>query len=154
MAKRNRVKGQQRIDRNAPRLKPPVVQQAFFGTQQANGEPSAEYEDRRGRCFELATYAVVFGTVPEGSILHHGSWHGPGAPERIAHAWVELPGGFIWEPITCNVYEKTSFEHWTACWSEVAYTRKAAMQMTNKTGTYGSWHGSRYPSNPPVEETA
>lgn len=132
--------------RGKPRIEPPVVQQSFFGTRKANGEPSATFDERRHRCFELATYAVVFGTAPEGSLLVHGSWYGPGAIERIAHAWVELPDGFIWEPITCNVYEKTSFEHWTQCWPERTYSKPVAQRLIHETGNYGSWHGSRYPS--------
>ena len=149
MSKKNRAKKHSARDfRGLPRLKPPVVQQTYFGTQRASGEPSSTYDDRRTRCFELATYAVVFGSVPEGSLLVHGSWHGPGASERIAHAWVELPGGFVWEPITCCVYEKASFEHWTACWPEMTYTKAQAQQMVHQSGTYGSWHGSKYPSTP------
>lgn len=118
---------------------------AMLGTEHANDEPSAEYEDRLKRCFELACYALVFGDAPAGSRLVHGSWHGPNAEQRIRHAWLELPDGLIWEPIHAAIYRADQIREYARMWDERTYDKHTASRMTLDWGHYGPWHESRYP---------
>lgn len=122
------------------RIQPPVVRETLLGTEYASDEPSSTYEERRQRCFELATYAVAFGAAA-GSTLVHGSWHGPGAPERIPHAWVLLgKGRFVWEPIRGRVYRRAEFDHWTDADYETEYALGEVRRHIAESGHYGPWH--------------
>lgn len=130
-------------------LRPDGVQD-YLGTERANLEPSDTYDLRRGRCYELAGYAVAFGTTPPNVRLVHGSWHGPGAAQRIGHAWVELPdpehrGLMIWEPIRGVIYPAGPWRAWTQAWDERTYTLPTVRRLLAKSGNYGRWHESRYP---------
>ena len=79
----------------------PVDGKLWLGTD----EPDAmKFEDRLRRCYELAGKGILH--APEGSTLVHGTIEGFGNP-RIGHAWVELPDGSVWEPISRVVYPKT-----------------------------------------------
>lgn len=137
----------------------PEGMQHFMGTEQANGEPSETVELRRTRCFELATYAMLFGLAGRtvGAELVHGTWHGPGAPRRIPHAWVNLIDPVTgdratWEPIHAVVYDRSEFYAWTAAWDERTYnvvTARACCVGAAGGAHYGPWHMSRYsPANP------
>lgn len=153
MSKKNRQKGKDKRLKGQPRVQPIVVENTYFGTEFAGGDRAISREERRNRCFELAGHAVVFGSVPEGSLLVHGSWHGPAEDMvRIAHAWVQLPDGWVWEPISCNVYKQEEFEHWAAAWSERSYSKAHAKALMNSSGHYGAWHVNRYESNGPEDE--
>lgn len=131
----------------------------FLGTEMANGEPSGTYEQRRGRCFELAAYCVALGTVPPNARLVHGSMHGrPRAddaealgaePVRIAHAWVELPVEgqlMIWEPIHAIIYDAKAFTAFARLWDERTYTIPSVRKLMSGSEHYGPWHECRYPS--------
>lgn len=107
-------------------------------------EPAMEYEQRLARCFELAGYAVLGGTAPGSSRLVHGSWKGPNARNRIPHAWVELPGNLIWEPIRAMIYDADEFRTWTNAWDEHSYTVGQARILAMSHRHYGPWHRSRY----------
>lgn len=118
----------------------------FLGTENANAEPSLTFDQRRRRCYELAGYAVLFGSAPPSSLLVHGSWHGPGAAERIGHAWVLLPPrGLVWEPIRARLYDRDDFYSWTSAWDERTYAVSVARSMVATRGHFGRWHESRYP---------
>jgi hypothetical protein len=111
----------------------------FFGTEEVEGDPS-----RKGRCYELSCYALVFGTAPPNSILVHGSIHGPDDDmERIAHAWLELPNGKVWEPYTHSVY--VNWLTFAEPREERRYTRYQAIRMVRQTGTWGAWHDVTWP---------
>lgn len=126
--------------RRAPRIEPVGVLD-FLGTVNANGEPSLTFAQRHQRCFELATFAVVFGTAPRDAQLVHDSWHGPGAPARIPHAWVLLADGSVWEPIRARLYaDRAAWYHWTAARDEVAYAGPLAQRLTLQHQHYGPWH--------------
>lgn len=124
------------------RSEPRPVGRVWFCAQ----EP--EFEARISRCYELAGRAVVMGSAPAGAMLVHGSWHGPGAPRRIGHAWVEWEsevGPRVWEPITGRIYETEAFYAWTAAEIEVAYTKAEASREMVKSGHFGRWHESPHP---------
>lgn len=119
----------------------------FLGTENANGEPSLTFQHRRGRCYELAGWAVLFGgTAPPNTLLVHGSWTGPIPKERIGHAWLLLPGGAqVWEPIRARLYDRDEFYAWTKAWDEVSYSVAHARRMVTAHEHFGRWHTSRYP---------
>jgi hypothetical protein len=117
-------------------------------------KPARTFEERLGRCFELAGYAVLGGDAPEGSRLVHGSWDGPGAKNgRIPHAWVELPGSLIWEPITARIYDAIEFRLWVKAWDERTYVKKQAAQLALSSNNFGPWHESRYDPQIPKDYT-
>lgn len=117
----------------------------YLGTEDANGEPSNSIDLRLKRCYELAGCCVLSGKAPQGSSVVHGSWHGPGAPQRIGHAWVRLPLGLIWEPIRGNVFLEREFYEWTRAWDEREYAFNALATMVMSHNDFGRWHESRYP---------
>jgi hypothetical protein len=70
--------------------------------------PTADlsHRQRLGRCYELSgTIALHNPHV----MLVHGSIQGFNFP-RIAHAWVELPDGSVWEPVTNKVWHRPIFD--------------------------------------------
>ena len=118
----------------------------FLGTENASQIPSILFEQRRQRCYELAGYAVAFGTAPAGSLLVHGSWTGPVPKERIGHAWVLLPDGCVWEPIRARIYaDRAEFYDWTKAWDERTYALSVVRRNLASSGHFGRWHESRYP---------
>lgn len=121
----------------------------YFGTENANDEPSVEYDQRAQRCYELAGYALAFGSAPRGATVIHGSWHGPRAAARIGHAWLKFRSEdgqlLVWEPITAAVYDGTEFYKATRARDEREYAETVVRQMLHGHGHYGRWHESRYP---------
>lgn len=118
----------------------------YLDTINANGEPSLLFAQRRNRCYELAGYAVVFGSAPPGSLLVHGSWTGPVPKERIGHAWVVMPArGLVWEPIRARLYDRDDFYDWTKAWDERTYALPVVQRLIAAHGNFGRWHESRYP---------
>lgn len=130
----------------------PLGVHTFLGTDRANGEPSTTFAERSGRCFELACWAVVAGWAPESSRLIHGSIHGRDDDMiRIAHAWVVLPGGLIWEPTNALIHDAGEFMTTARAWDEVSYTPKQAGQAVLRQDNFGPWHDARYPTKLPGE---
>lgn len=125
----------------------------LLDTGRCNDEPSVSREERGTRCFELSCWAVVAGKVaPESSRLVHGSIHGRSEEmRRIAHGWVVLPGGLLWEPINALIHDAAEFIRVARAWDEVSYTPKQAAINLLRTEHYGSWHDSRYPTKSPDE---
>lgn len=122
---------------------PDVIGNPFFGTEDIDGERALTPNERGGRCYELSAYAVVFGTAPEGSVLVHGSIHGPEAGmQRIGHAWIELPDGTVWEPLYHEIHR--DWATYADAREERRYTRRAAMRKIARTGTWGAWHKPTY----------
>lgn len=121
----------------------------FLGTENASDQPSLTFQQRRCRCYELAGYAVAFGTAPAGSLLVHGSWTGPVPKDRIGHAWVLLPKSagveLVWEPIRARLYLRGEFYDWTKAWDEATYALSVVRRNLASSGHFGRWHESRYP---------
>ena len=70
-------------------------------------DPNADvaHADRLTKCYQLAG---AFSLANRTTRLVHGTIQGMGHP-RIAHAWVILPGGSVWEPITAATYTPEVF---------------------------------------------
>jgi hypothetical protein len=144
VSRRTRLKERRPARPTGPRLEPPARVE-FYGSEVANGEPSVLFDQRRSRCYELATWTAIHGSVPRGTVLVHGNWHGPGAPARIGHAWLRLPDGSVWEPIRHRLYvDPLAWEHWTGAREEVRYSQHQATRLVLAHDTYGPWHEPRY----------
>jgi len=118
----------------------------YLGSENANGEPSVGMDQRLKRCYELAGWTIMMNpSLPAGTMLVHGSWHGPEAPERIGHAWLKIPGDLVWEPIRGLVFLEHEFYRWTRAWDEREYNRRMSARMIFDHHDFGRWHESRYP---------
>lgn len=125
-----------------PRVEPPIVDHvAFDGLTQF-----WDFDSRRGRCFELTAHALAFGSAPDDALLIHGSWHGPGAKQRIRHSILVLKGGRVWEPTRARLYSDFNEFAWWADWEiEHAYGKDRLMTMLAGSGHYGPWTESEWP---------
>lgn len=135
--------------RKTPRVEPERWEINLLGTHEVDG-PTVNFDDRITRCYELAGYAVAFGNAPAGSVLVHGSWFGPGAKQRIGHAWVELRDEvsgewLVWEPIRAKLYDRDEWYHYVQAWPERTYPLLAVRRLIGEHNHYGRWHESRYP---------
>lgn len=122
----------------------PIGIKDLFGSENASNEAAVTFEQRLTRCYELAFSGLMMG-APEGSFLVHGSMHGPDAPQRIGHAWLLLPGGLIWEPITALVQDRDEWYAYARAREERTYSKLQAARASVTHGDYGRWHESRYP---------
>lgn len=88
------------------------------------------FKERLGQCYALAgTFALEHLDTE----LVHGSIEGMGQP-RLGHAWVVIPNGQVWEPVSAMTLPQDAFERmfnpevhfayesWE--WREYAYTTK------------------------------
>lgn len=121
-----------------------VGRRDLLNTEWANGEPSHDFEERRGRCYELVGYALAFGSAPPDALTVHGSWRGPGATRRIGHAWLTWQG-FVWEPVTAGWYEARSFTEVVRLREERVYTQPELRKQLLIHNHYGRWHESEHP---------
>lgn len=118
---------------------PPPSKLDLFGTGDVDG-PSLLRDDRKNRCYELSAYALALGSAPADATLFHGSIDGgPDTAGRIGHAWLRLPGGRIWEPISYRVYEPEWIQ-WAQARPEVGYSCADTRRMIAVSGHYGPWH--------------
>lgn len=110
----------------------------FYGTEEVGGESARTSEERAGRCYSLAGYALAMGTAPDDAILVHGSIEGFGNP-RIGHAWLQIAEDTIWEPMQARLWPMLA---WSAIASPVvdeAYTQDEVRRMIEFSGTWGPW---------------
>lgn len=125
-------------------------------------QDSLRVSDRLGRCYELAAKGIqgwwmlregglvsreLLGTnslpvsgSPAPTSLVHGTWHGPNAAERIAHAWLVLDDGRVWEPVTSLICDPVLFEAYTRAVPTRTYTEKQARVHMLRSGHFGPWH--------------
>ncbi|HVZ65088.1 MAG TPA: hypothetical protein VG936_11000 [Lacunisphaera sp.] len=93
------------------------------------------HKERLGRCYELSGLIVLYN--PDTS-LAHGSIQGLGNP-RIAHAWVDLPDGSVWEPATNKVWSRTGFEAFFNPRVSQKYDNRRALEHFAQHETWGPW---------------
>ena len=109
----------------------------LYGTGDVDG--GAIGDQRRGRCYELACYALTLGSAPHDAVLVHGSIDGGTALGRIGHAWLRLADGRVWEPTQARVYGPEWLE-WADARDEAEYDLHDARRRTLTSGHYGPWH--------------
>lgn len=123
-----------------------VVGCTYFGTEYADpDDPARHFEERRKRCYELCTAAVLFGSTPAGTIIVHGSIDGHTGFGRIGHAWLYLPNDMAWEPITGDLYRtKEAWLAYADARPEHIYTKRQAQRLVVTTESYGPWRPPLY----------
>jgi hypothetical protein len=103
--------------------------------QRHNPNESEPFEDRLGRCYELAGR---FATSNADCTLVYGSIQGNGKP-RLDHAWVELPGGDCWEPITNKVWPAIVMERLFGTIPHKKYSNEEVLKNSLKYEHWGPW---------------
>lgn len=112
----------------------------LLGTGEANDEWSVGWSARRGRCYELAAWALAFGSAPADAKLVHGSIDGGSELGRFGHAWLRLVDGRIWEPTRAEFYCGPRWIRWADARVEAEYTCSETRAMIREHEHYGSWH--------------
>lgn len=120
----------------------------YLGTEYSEGERAYTQDERSGRCYELACYALA--AVPRIGRLVHGSVHGrEEGMQRIGHAWLVItpPGGYaklLWEPLTASLYLHDEFITWARAWPEVEYGAPDVQRLLRRYMHSGPWQEPRY----------
>jgi hypothetical protein len=108
-------------------------------------EDPSPFDGRLGHCYRLAASAFIHSHddrpagYPEPITLVHGSWHGPGAPDRIDHAWVLLDDGRVWEPITACIFDRERFYSYTRAEDTMHYQGVVALMNMLQHEHFGPW---------------
>lgn len=102
------------------------------------------FEKRLGRCYELAGRYVLFDDPAEDHdpkpVLVHGTIFREGINDKPnPHAWVILPDGDRWEPISEMVMPEAVFTRFFGAVESRRYTVEDALILTGKTGHWGPW---------------
>lgn len=114
----------------------------FYDTEWIGDEEARTLDQRLGRCYELAAFALALGSAPRDAHLVHGSVHALPAPVRIKHAWLELPDGHVWEPARAHVWHGTSWWTYARPVIDVRYTVAEARRRIIDAGHWGPWETS------------
>jgi hypothetical protein len=91
------------------------------------------FKDRLGRCYELAGRRVLFAT--DSPILVHGTIQGRGYPPN-PHAWVILPDGQVWEPVSDSVMPAVVYD---ALFNPVENHRYSVVEVSLIAGRDRHW---------------
>jgi hypothetical protein len=78
--------------------------------------------------------------TPDGFSLVHGTVVSIPLGERIAHAWVELPGDRVFDGVAQGFYHRDSYYKMLSAIAERRYTRTQFLNHAIQTGSYGPWH--------------
>jgi hypothetical protein len=80
------------------------------------------------RCYEIAGVAMIVKQAPpEGTVLVHG------VEQNRYYAWLELPDGRLWDPVTCE------FDTLRPQYVAARYTPREAARKLRETGYWGWW---------------
>lgn len=93
-----------------------------------------------GSGFEKALAYFQDREKEDGSLVH-GQITSPGHGARFATAWVELPGGVVYDPMTERHYRREGFYEVLGAAKEAEYDRRGAANMVVERETCGPWHG-------------
>jgi len=100
------------------------------------GPPLPRSLVRLGNCYKLALQYII--KVDEGWLVHGRIF--AGTPRRwIKHAWVELPSGYVYEPVSDTLYQKKEFYQAYKAEEFKRYTPTQAAVFAARTGNYGPW---------------
>ena len=94
--------------------------------------------DYRGRCYEMAFNYLVGHEDEPAFRLVHGTLHIVGNP--YAHAWVELPGRWVFDPADQLFYRYDAYYRIEEADAERVYTLTEAGELALRTGHSGPWH--------------
>lgn len=72
--------------------------------------------------------------------LVHGQVTSPGRGARFASAWVELPGGIVYDPMTERHFRRERFYTVLEAAKEAEYDRRGAANMVVERESFGPWH--------------
>jgi|GEM_PF-2928502 len=99
--------------------------------------PTADltHRQRLGRCYELSGLIALHN--PHVTLVH-GSIQGFNFP-RIAHAWVELPDGSVWEPVTNKVWHHSIFDGFYRPQVTIKYDHQAICRLCARYEHWGPW---------------
>jgi hypothetical protein len=100
--------------------------------------PTADltHRQRLGRCYELSGLIALHN--PHVTLVH-GSIQGFNFP-RIAHAWVELPDGSVWEPVTNKVWHHSIFDGFYRPQVTIKYDHQAICRLCARYEHWGPWN--------------
>jgi hypothetical protein len=100
----------------------------YFGT--------GRLKTRAHRCYEIAVKAlIVRATAPADSLLVHGTLGLTG----IAHAWLVLPDGYVWDPVYALVFPADVWRSLVEPRDERRYTKMQAAVACSAAGHFGPW---------------
>lgn len=146
MSKRNRVKGRNKPYAHLTQSEAvdlwdeksyPIALGTLFPQ---GGAPAVGTDMRSGRCYELAGQA---NRHEPASSLVHGTLHGPDEDNILmGHAWVILPNGHCWEPLTMKAGPRELFDAAMNPVYERIYSRTDAQRNLDESGVWGAWHDS------------
>lgn len=97
------------------------------------------FEDRLGRCYELAGRMVM----NDGGTLVHGSIQGAGNP-RIGHAWVENDDGTITDPVMGETMPADAYTRFASAIPEHRYSQEEVLLNAGRTQHWGPWEATKY----------
>lgn len=92
-------------------------------------------EERLGRCYELAGR---YASQNPNSELVHGTIQGAGNPP-LDHAWVNLPTGDVYEPISDQEWDKVAFDAFFNPVEKVTYDHMNTLDKMIDTEHWGPW---------------
>jgi hypothetical protein len=102
--------------------------------------------DYRGQCYKKAwEYLEGRYTVEPALRLVHGTLHIKGRP--VAHAWVELPGVWVFDPVDQDFFDRNAYYRVLHGEAERVYTYTEARQLAMTTEHYGPWHETTHGSH-------
>ncbi len=101
-------------------------------------EDGLTFQDRLGRCYELAGKYVM---RHHDCTLVHGSIQGFGHP-RIGHAWVIFPSGAWYDVISDTSLPEDVFKGYFNAQVDATYTFTEMASASVRSGHWGPWDGS------------
>jgi hypothetical protein len=92
-----------------------------------------------GRCFQKAVQYLfrVDEDAKEGAFLVHGTCRGQHG--RVDHAWVELPGGIVFDGVLQRFYRWEDYERELAAVAGCRYSAKEAARLLLSHNHNGPW---------------
>src|SRR5262245_299665 len=97
---------------------------------------------RQGRCFELAFKIMFEEPGAERFTLIHGGvcFQHPASENMVAHAWVELGDGRIFDPVLNEYMSRSAYTAKMHAVIERQYNRLQAIKLMAETRHTGPWH--------------
>jgi hypothetical protein len=74
-----------------------------------------------------------------GARLVHGRVVSPGETGRMGHAWVELPGGVVFDGVTQGFYSRESYYRLADAQPLVKFSFTQARRLRKQLGHFGPW---------------